>query len=225
MLIYLRGETSAEERAESKNSLTGGAGRLFDGPSPFVSAARFGRFITACLARTRRFPLGEDDRPFFDYSGKQDPVNSGTPLSAGMVCWHSAAAISRAVARDSIAITCAAATEDDWFEWGFSGGPPDPLYQATMTGEYREQARLLREVIGNPFRPAFIYPAWRAANDRAAVRIAEQIDEQEDFDSVPILADALEDAGCAAADILAHLRSPGPHVRGCWVVDAILAKE
>jgi hypothetical protein len=44
------------------------------------------------------------------------------------------------------------------------------------------------------------------------------------FDRLPILADALEDAGCADPDILAHCRSPGPHVRGCWVVDLLLGK-
>jgi len=45
------------------------------------------------------------------------------------------------------------------------------------------------------------------------------------FEDKPILADALEDAGCDNADILSHLRGPGPHVRGCWVMDAILGKE
>ena len=89
MLIYLRGQVSEQHRAESKGSLHGGAGRLFDGPSPFVSAARFSRFITACLARTRRFPLSEDDRRLFDYCAEHDPGESGTPLSAGTVCWHS----------------------------------------------------------------------------------------------------------------------------------------
>src|SRR4051812_46363271 len=80
---------------------------------------------------------------------------------------------------------------------------------------------LMRHLAGGlPY--VFIDPAWRAANDRAAVRIAEQIDEQEDFDLVPLLIDALQDAGCADADILAHLRSPGPHVRGCWPVDLVL---
>ncbi len=42
---------------------------------------------------------------------------------------------------------------------------------------------------------------------------------------MPVLADALEDAGCADADILAHCRGHGPHVRGCWVVDLVLGKE
>jgi hypothetical protein len=45
------------------------------------------------------------------------------------------------------------------------------------------------------------------------------------FDRFPILADALEDAGCDNADILNHCRGPGPHVRGCWVIDLLLGKE
>jgi hypothetical protein len=45
------------------------------------------------------------------------------------------------------------------------------------------------------------------------------------FDRLPILADALEDAGCTHADILGHCRGDGAHVRGCWVVDLVLGKE
>ena len=54
--------------------------------------------------------------------------------------------------------------------------------------------------------------------------LAQQIGEDESFDLLPILADALEDAGCSDQDLLDHLRGPGPHVRGCWVVDALLCK-
>jgi hypothetical protein len=49
--------------------------------------------------------------------------------------------------------------------------------------------------------------------------------EWRDLDALPVLADALEDAGCESGDLLRHLRGPGPHVRGCWVVDLILAKS
>jgi hypothetical protein len=45
------------------------------------------------------------------------------------------------------------------------------------------------------------------------------------FDRIPLLADALEDAGCTDAELLGHLRGPGPHVRGCWAVDVVLGKE
>lgn len=55
--------------------------------------------------------------------------------------------------------------------------------------------------------------------------LARAIYEERGFDRCPILADALEEAGCNDAEVLGHLRGPGPHCRGCWVVDAMLAKE
>ena len=57
------------------------------------------------------------------------------------------------------------------------------------------------------------------------VTLARQMYESLDFGAMPILADALQDAGCDSADILNHCRGPGPHVRGCWVVDLVLGKE
>ncbi len=64
-------------------------------------------------------------------------------------------------------------------------------------------------------------PGWRT---EAVVGLASGMDERRDFGPMPVLADALEDAGCADADVLAHCRGPGPHVRGCWVVDLVLGK-
>jgi hypothetical protein len=145
-----------------------------------------------------------------------------TPYGAGSLCWRSADAIALTVAKDSIAITCAEATEEDWSAWAFSGGPPDPLYQTTRRNEERAQSDLLREVIGNPFRPASIDPTWLAANDRAVVKIAQEIDEEDAFERMPILADALLDAGCPDEQILGHCRSRTPHVRGCWLLDSLL---
>ena len=55
--------------------------------------------------------------------------------------------------------------------------------------------------------------------------LAKQMYELWNFSAMPILADALQDAGCHNADILDHCRGPGPHVRGCWVVDLILSKD
>jgi hypothetical protein len=86
-----------------------------------------------------------------------------------------------------------------------------------------EQApELLREVFGNPFRPVQVAPEWLAACDRAALRLAEAIYREQAWDRMPILADALEDAGCADADILTHSRSARVHVRGCWLLDVLL---
>ena len=65
-------------------------------------------------------------------------------------------------------------------------------------------------------------PAWRTDT---ALSLARQMYESRDFSAMPILADALQDAGCDSDDILNHCRGPGPHVRGCWVVDLVLGKS
>jgi hypothetical protein len=86
----------------------------------------------------------------------------------------------------------------------------------------QHRTALLRDIIGNPFRPAAVDPAWRS---EAAVALSTAIYADRAFDRLPILADALEEAGCDHPDILTHCRSPDPHVRGCWVVDLVLGKE
>jgi hypothetical protein len=80
----------------------------------------------------------------------------------------------------------------------------------------------LRDIFGNPFRPVAFEPAWRSDT---AVSLAMGMYESRDFGPMPILADALQDAGCEHVDILTHCRDPnGTHVRGCWVVDLVLGK-
>ena len=89
--------------------------------------------------------------------------------------------------------------------------------------EQEQQARLLREHFGNPFRPVSFDPGWRTL---AVVALATGIYEERAFDRMPILADALEDAGCDRGDLIGHLRDPhATHVRGCWALDLILGKE
>ncbi len=75
--------------------------------------------------------------------------------------------------------------------------------------------------IANPFRPVAFDPVWRTST---AVAIAQEAYDSREFGNLPVLADALQDAGCENADVLDHLRGPGPHVRGCWVVDLVLGK-
>jgi hypothetical protein len=94
-----------------------------------------------------------------------------------------------------------------------------------LDGERRRQVAVLHCIVGNPFRAARIDPAWLVWNESVALKLVRGVDEERAFDRLPILADALEDAGCDNADILAHCRGPGPHVRGCWVVDLLLGKE
>ncbi|AMV27436.1 hypothetical protein VT84_23755 [Gemmata sp. SH-PL17] len=87
--------------------------------------------------------------------------------------------------------------------------------------ERRIHIALFRDIFGNPFRPVTFLPEWRTST---AVALAGQMYESRDFGAMPILADALQDAGCDSADVLDHCRGKGPHVRGCWVVDSILEK-
>src|SRR5438045_536785 len=65
-------------------------------------------------------------------------------------------------------------------------------------------------------------PGWRACEGGTVPRSAARLYAEGDFAALPVLADALEEAGCADADLLGHLRGPGPHVRGCWALDRLL---
>jgi hypothetical protein len=88
--------------------------------------------------------------------------------------------------------------------------------------ERKMQCALLRELFGNPFRRVRVKKVWSTDTVR---RLAEAIYDERDFDSLPILGDALEDAGCSDRALLDHCRGPGAHVRGCWVVDLVLEKS
>ena len=102
-------------------------------------------------------------------------------------------------------------------------GLPAPLLPDLT--ESLAQAQLLRDVFGNPFRPVTIEASWLAWRDGIVGQLAASIYEERRFADVPILADALEDAGCTEAPLLAHCRGHKEHVRGCWVVDRLLGKE
>jgi hypothetical protein len=94
--------------------------------------------------------------------------------------------------------------------------------RSAWDAERAAQVALLREIVGDSLRPQAIKPAWRSPD---ALALAQAAYDSCEFASLPILADALEEAGCAGAALLAHLRGPGPHVRGCWALDLILGKE
>jgi hypothetical protein len=83
------------------------------------------------------------------------------------------------------------------------------------------QIGLCREIFGNPFRPVTPDLGWFTST---VLALAEGVYADRAFDRLPILADALQDAGCEDAAVLEHCRGPGPHARGCWVVDLVLGK-
>jgi hypothetical protein len=117
---------------------------------------------------------------------------------------------------------------------GLSNNPPELARQwaATRTewaAPLASRAALVRDLVGNPFRPVAAEPGWFTP---AIVSLASAAYEERHqpsgelfHDRLLVLSDALEEAGCTDEDILAHLRSPGPHVRGCWAVDLVLGKE
>jgi hypothetical protein len=100
-----------------------------------------------------------------------------------------------------------------WLDWCLMTGKRSPKVK-------RAASALTREVYGNPLRPVAFDAAWRTDT---AVILAKQMYERREFSAAPILADALQDAGCEIEDVLLHLRDAKQvHVRGCWVCDLVL---
>jgi hypothetical protein len=91
----------------------------------------------------------------------------------------------------------------------------------TSLKESLEQANLLRDLFGNPFAPVTLSPTWRTAS---VVAVARGIYVERQFDELPILADALEEAGCEDTRVLNHCRQLGEHARGCWLLDGLLGQ-
>jgi hypothetical protein len=92
------------------------------------------------------------------------------------------------------------------------------------TSAERQQCDLLREIAGNPFHRPLLHPSWLDANDGAVRRLAQLIARDHDFHHLPVLGDALEEAGCTDAALLDHLRRPTGHVPGCWGLDVVLGR-
>jgi hypothetical protein len=105
-------------------------------------------------------------------------------------------------------------------------GQGSPTWHAAFQRESAALSDLLRDVVHNPFVPVpVIEDGWLRWQGGTVGRLATGIYEERHFDEQPILADALEDAGCDNADILSHCRSGGDHAHGCWLVDLLLGKE
>jgi hypothetical protein len=91
--------------------------------------------------------------------------------------------------------------------------------------EWRAQAALLRDLFGNPFRPTRLLLSALTDPEGAVGKLARTIYRERTFADLPVLADALEEAGCADEEVLEHCRAPTEHARGCWVVDTVLGKS
>jgi hypothetical protein len=94
-----------------------------------------------------------------------------------------------------------------------------------MNAERAAQCVVFRELFGNPFRHLPLDDAWLSWNDGCIPKMVQAVRNEQRFHELPILADALMDAGCQHGPLLAHLHSPGPHHLGCWALDALLRRR
>jgi len=97
-----------------------------------------------------------------------------------------------------------------------------PAFDAAAAGEKQTLSHSARCIFGNPFRPVTLEPSWLTST---VLTLAEGIYAERAFDRVPVLADALQDAGCENPDVLDHCRSETVHTRGCWALDLLLGKS
>ena len=166
--------------------------------------------IRHLLTEPRWWAAVETAERFADGLCDAGEVDAARRLGAGIVPFGN---------EGGAAVTCCA--PHPWFN------PENVLSHARAaarnSAERKAQADLVRDIFGNPFRPVAFAPEWRTDT---AVALASTMYEAREFSAMPILADALQDAGCDSDDILTHCRDTSQvHVRGCWVCDLVLGKE
>jgi hypothetical protein len=156
----------------------------------------------------------------------------GPELEAGAVA-RRAAEVAGGIARADAWEAALVGEEGDEINFSARDSRGEAASQSTRDGEMCAQAALLRDVCGNPFRPAHLDPAWLTFNGGTVVRLAAAAYDERalpegtlDVERLAILADALEENGCHNKEMLEHLREQGVvHVRGCWVLDLLLDKS
>ncbi|WP_227254954.1 hypothetical protein [Frigoriglobus tundricola] len=129
-------------------------------------------------------------------------------------------------ARDELGLVDALAERDPFRSAQLASDNVIAAVTARNSSSWEErwfQAQCLHDLVGNPFRSTSFTAAWRTETVQL---VAKQMYETHEFSGMPVLADALQEAGCDSADILDHCRDMSQaHVRGCWVVDLVLGKN
>jgi hypothetical protein len=186
---------------------------------PFPSHRKLRLFACACCRRVWSAIADDRSRWAVEVAERYaDRLTSRHELVLGF-------AAARAVAGNGGFAAAAAAA--------LSGNLDRAATQAALAGdacrwaeERAGQADLLRDIFGNPFLPRpTVEPAWRSRNEAAVTALAHAAYDERAFGRLPRLAGLLEGAEGTSPGLLAHLRGPGPHVRGCWAIDLILGKS
>jgi hypothetical protein len=200
---YADGAVSAGERAELLRALAGEAGpgeRLYAALGDGTEQLRSFQDEAASPEETASWALGVRwDFPWVVASGAA-ALRAGVELAA----------------------------ELRWGDWPdrWRREQVEAEWWARKADELAAQCALLRCLFGNPWRPPVPPPAAVLAwNDNLVPRLARAIYEERRWHDLPLLADALLDAGCADESLLAHCRDDAGHARGCWALDTILEKS
>lgn len=151
----------------------------------------------------------------------EDPERSLNYSLLSELAWATAYTTAQQVALEDVAArTARTFMQAQMREVGSLLGPFHASPNKELLDQQRQEFRaLVWDVAGNPFATPVDFARWRTSTVAA---IARGMYLSRDFSALPILADALEDAGCDDVEVLAHCRTPGAHVRGCWVLDQIL---
>lgn len=192
-----------------------------------ISQRKTRLFYCACVRRLWSWVKDSRSRAAVECSELfgDDCITSDQLLEArkaGYSAWYEIASRSIDSAEDNAAAAAFMCANE---ELVYASGVPGRVAAASGNepAEYKTQAAIIRDVLGNPFRP--IIPTDSTTTASQVVELAQAIYEERAFDRMPVLVAELEKAGCTDPAILSHCREPEPHVRGCWVVDLILGKK
>jgi hypothetical protein len=233
---------------EEEWQISGHLPRMLELASGRVSRRKLRLFAVACVRRHWHLLDDERSRWAVEVSerfaeGEVSPLVLKSSYAAAWSAVRAVAELGPARASAARAAARAASARAEWaahgaaHEAGECAGwlardkqltPPEPAWVLQLraaTEEKRRLCDLLREIAGNPFHRSHQGPNWLTWNDRTVPRMAETIRAGWHFDHLPVLADALEEAGCGDAELLRHCREGRSHVRGCWVLDLLLGKE
>lgn len=222
---------------ESEWLLVSDPGKALEAVRATASERKLRYFACACCRRLWHIvgrdchTLCETTERFADRQANEDELRTAAE-EAHDSDWTAALAFEEAASLEDIHSSAGGAAGNAAYAFAdaathYPGFPEtDPDFALALRSEKRVQCQYVRDIFGNPFRPTpTLDPAWRRWHDGTVAKLAQRMYDSRDFTAMPVLADALEEAGCSSRDILEHCRRPGPHVRGCWVADLILGKE